>query len=712
MQDSSYATFSTTSYSVAALVFLFLCLLLILQTQKGQAAYRLAMAAAVTTVWAIVLAAVSSGYKVPFIAIYATEVLRGAAWIFALATFAGRRKLVSLGYALWIVLLLAGLLAPFASSIGLPVQPQVLLSWAGLTLAFMLLVLLEQIYRSAKPAQKSSLNFLVVGIGVLFAYDLFVYSQAELLRGVSAEAWAARGIINVIGAPLIAVAIRRNPNSFADIFVSRQVVFYTTAFVAVGTYLLLMAVGGYYVRVAGGSWGGVAQLFFFTGAGLVLASLLFSESVRRHLRVSISKHFFSNKYDYRLEWLRFIRTLSATDAGDVRGTSLRAIAQILGCERGVLFTPDEHWNYVPSAAWPDKQGFDLERHVFAKDDALVGFLARKQWIVDVIEWQRKPQLYDHVQLHPVLGADAQWRIISPLFQGEQLAGFVVLADPPPPFELTFEDRDLLKIVGIHVATLLAQHDADRKLADSRQFEAYNRLTAFVMHDLKNSVAQLKLLVGNAEKHKHNPEFIDDAISTIANTVDRMTRLIEQLRGEAVTTVLRRIDLNEIAAVAVQRCADREPRPTFQAAAFALYLDADRERLIAVLEHVIRNAQDATVAAGNVSVTVSGEGDCITLEVSDTGSGMEPEFLRERLFRPFDSTKGSKGMGIGAYQVREYVRGLGGDVEVRSSPGQGTVFSLSLPRVADSFEGSGLSQAQPLPKPKSLSPETPASTGYG
>jgi putative PEP-CTERM system histidine kinase len=686
MSDTPYALFSAISYVATGFVFLLLALLLMLQPVKGWAASRLTIASVGMVLWAAAMAISSELQHVPFLAVYASEVLRSGVWIYVLASMArraGRHRLFIGSNALWIIALAAGLLAPLGRYFNILIAPGTLLSWTGLGLSFLCLVLLEQVYRNARVAARSSLNYLVLGIGVLFAYDLFLYSQAQLLGGISAEAWAARGVVNVLAAPLIAIAVRRNPDLFADIFVSRQVVFYTTAFVAVGAYLLLMAVGGYYVRVAGGDWGGIAQLFFFTGAIIVLANLLFSGSMRRYLMVSISKHFFSNKFDYRVEWLRFIRTLSTMDDGDVKRTALRAIAQIFECNRGVLFMRDEERrDFVPAAVWPHAENAVIERQTFAVEDELPAFLARKKWIIDVVEWYEKTTLYDNVALPSSITTDGRWRIVSPLLEGDQLAGFVVLSDPAGPFNLTFEDRDLLKIVGTHVVTLLAQHEADRKLADSRQFEAYNRLTAFVMHDLKNSVAQLKLLVGNAEKHKRNPEFVDDAISTIANTVERMTRLIEQLRSEAITTALRRVDLRDVATIAVQRCSDREPRPKLNSYDGDGYVHADRDRLIAVIEHVIRNAQDATAAHGQVSVEASLERDMLRIRVSDTGSGMDATFLRDRLFRPFDSTKGSRGMGIGAYQVREYVRSLGGDVEVRSSPGQGTTFSLSLPRAAE------------------------------
>jgi putative PEP-CTERM system histidine kinase len=259
-----------------------------------------------------------------------------------------------------------------------------------------------------------------------------------------------------------------------------------------------------------------------------------------------------------------------------------------------------------------------------------------------------------------------------------LLGFVVLADPPPPFELTYEDRDLLRTAGRHVATHPAQHDADRKLAESRQFEAYHRLTAFVMHDLKNLAAQLSLIVANAEKHRRNPEFVDDSIRTIAHSTARMQRLIEQLQGREVQSLRRRVSLAEVARQACGRCGGRNPVPDFIEAAEDRQVEADPERLAMVIEHVVRNGQDATPEGGSVSVSILPATGWVSLRIEDTGAGMSPEFVRDRLFRPFDTTKGSKGMGIGAYQVREYLNSLGGRVEVQSVVGSGTRIDLVFP----------------------------------
>lgn len=676
-------TLGIAGYGVAGLSFFFLTALLVISWRGRGVGGRLIAAGAVTTIWAFILAAEVRQGHMPLLVVYVAEIARDAAWLMVLTELAGAaapRVLIVGTHVLWLGLLAIGIAAPVLPQLGVQIgTPSLLLSRAGLALALFGLVLLEQIYRNSSQAGRTMLRYFVLGVGGMLVYDLFLYSQAELMRGIAADAWNARGIVVIFAVPLIALAVRRNPEWSLKIFVSRQVVFYTTTFIAVGVYLVVMALAGYVIRDLGGSWGRVGQILFFTGAAVVLVFLMASSALRRHATVFISKHFYSNKYDYRIEWLRFIQTLSSKTDEDIRRTSVRAVAQIFDSPGGILFLSDQQAReFVPVMAWPIRLESVSGIAPISSNSELVQFVRQKQWIIDLQEYRRLPDVYQNIELPGWLQRNPALRIISPLLELDRLFGILVLYDPPPPFVLMYEDRDLLKTVGRHVATQLAQHDADRRLAESRQFEAYNRLTAFMMHDLKNSVAQLQLLISNAARHKHNPAFIDDAIGTIDNTVDRMTRLIEQLRDTSASARMQTVRLDEVVSGAVARCGLREPVPTLQyTPGGTILVRADFQRLAAVVEHVIRNAQDAT-ADGAVTVQLTAAAHEATLVVSDTGAGMDPEFIRERLFRPFDSTKGSKGMGIGAYQAREYVQMLGGHVEVVSSPGQGTSFSISLP----------------------------------
>jgi putative PEP-CTERM system histidine kinase len=279
-----------------------------------------------------------------------------------------------------------------------------------------------------------------------------------------------------------------------------------------------------------------------------------------------------------------------------------------------------------------------------------------------------------------MAADTGLALAVPLLLGNSLSGFVLLRDGLRTRGLDYEDRDLLKTVGRQLATHLARQEADRRLTESRQFEAYHRLTAFIMHDLKNLIAQLSLIVRNAEKHRHNPEFVDDMIDTVASAVERMNRLMAQLLMGEAAPVRGEVDLREAAERAILRCRGRRPAVRLDAGDQEVRVAAEAGRLVQVLEHLIRNAQDATPDGGTVTVSIQAHDRIGCVRVSDTGCGMDGEFIRERLFKPFDSTKGTKGMGIGAYQVREYVRMMGGQIHVSSRPGEGSIFEVHLPQI--------------------------------
>lgn len=678
-------SFGFISYGLASLGFLLLTLLLATSWEGRAQGARLIVACGVTAAWAGLIAYAAWRQVMPVALVTLVEFIRNGAWFFVLGGLIARGGLpVMLSRATYLLvgggIVLAAV--PLAEQLaGGPDQPAgAVLVYGGLLMALAALVLIEQVYRNANPAGRYALKYFVIGVGVLFSYDLFLYSQAQLVKGVEAASWDARGLVNALVLPLITIGARNNPQWSLNVFVSRQVVFYSTTFLAVGAYLLVMALGGYVIRLYGGTWGRIAQLVFFAGAGAVLASLMASSSLRRRLRVFLSKHFYRNKYDYRVEWLRFIETLSARDQDiGTRENAVRSVAQIVNSASGVLYMSGETGDTLMAVAgWP-ADGFRVGRYPpVPDDDELVGFLRRTQWVVDLEEYHRAPDFYQNLSLPGFLQGQTRLRLVLPILQHDELLGFVALSDPPPPFELTYEDRDLLRTAGRHVATHLAQHDADRRLAESRQFEAYHRLTAFVMHDLKNLAAQLSLIVVNAEKHKRKPEFVDDAVDTISNATSRMQRLIEQLQGRELQSLRRRVSLSEMARQACLHCGSRRPLPVFIESAADAVIEADPERLGMVIEHVIRNGQDATPEDGSVSVSIRPDSAWVTIRIEDTGAGMSEDFVRDRLFRPFDTTKGSKGMGIGAYQVREYLRSLGGRVEVRSSPGAGTCVDLHFP----------------------------------
>jgi putative PEP-CTERM system histidine kinase len=260
----------------------------------------------------------------------------------------------------------------------------------------------------------------------------------------------------------------------------------------------------------------------------------------------------------------------------------------------------------------------------------------------------------------------------------KLQGFVVLRAQANA-RLNFEDHDILKTAGRQVAVVLAQALAQERLAETRQFEALNKLATFLMHDLKNLIAQQELVVANAQRFRHRPEFIDDAIATVRSGVERMKKVMEQLQRAGHKDASRsRVDVAKVLLEVRSQCADRAPVPTVNVPDGGFWVTMGRDDLASVVTHLIRNAQDATPPEGSIDVEVVNDGRKVVITVVDSGRGMTPEFIRDRLFRPFDTTKGVQGMGIGAYQVRDVVRSAGGDVDVQSEVGVGTRFRIWLP----------------------------------
>ncbi len=314
------------------------------------------------------------------------------------------------------------------------------------------------------------------------------------------------------------------------------------------------------------------------------------------------------------------------------------------------------------------------------DSPFIHFLERRQTIVELDCCESEPELYVGLTLPPWLQEIPQAWIAIPLLLGERLHGFMLLARPRARHQLNWEDRDLLLTAGRQAASYLALLDATDALMDARQFEAFNRLSAYVVHDLKNIVAQLSLVVANAVRHKNNPAFVDDAVRTVENACARMQQLLAQLRknkpAQREASVFK---LLEAVREAVHRRLLRQPAPVLtDVPAADLYLCASRESFIAVLEHLLQNAQEATTREGKVEVRVYRAGFTAVIEIADDGCGMDARFIRDQLFRPFMTTKGNAGMGIGVYESREFVHAMRGKMEVVSKPGAGTTFFLRLP----------------------------------
>lgn len=548
---------------------------------------------------------------------------------------------------------------------------------------------LEQVFRNATFERRPFLKLLTVAIGWIFVVDIFVYSQALLFESASLMSWSLRGLGIAAVAPLVVLAVKRHPDWGDDLYVSRHVVFYTTSLTAAGIYLIAVAAVGYVIGTSGGTWSPVLQAAFLVLSGAVLGYVLFSRALRARYRVFLAKHFYRNRYDYREEWLRLMQTLVGhSRASSLRERAIQALADIIDSPCGELWLRGRNSDSFDHLATWRKQSPAESSGLPAP---LIDFISKTRWVIDTREYRLDPEMYSNA-FEEIPEFIAEPAIVVPLVHDDELVGVVWLSRPEALGKLGYEDHDLLKTAGQQVAIFLIQERDQEELSETRQFEAFSRVTAFMMHDLKNMISQQELVVGNAKRHRHRPEFVDDAIRTMDGSVRRMRKLLDRLRGAKPSEQPTRVELTKLIYEIVSSCADREPQPRFApAGGQPCWVLIDRDKLGMAITHAIRNAQDATDESGHIELSLRSEGGKAIVEVADDGKGMEAAFVRDHLFRPFESTKGASGMGIGAYQILSTLRSAGGDVSVDSAPRRGTRIRMVLPLAG---ERQGLDGASP------------------
>ncbi|MDP3123569.1 MAG: PEP-CTERM system histidine kinase PrsK, partial [Thiobacillus sp.] len=334
-------------YGLAMLAYLGLSGLIVASWQQRPQGRLLVLATGLSALWGALAAAAAWGV-LPVRLELAAEVARNGAWL-ALLLYILRLRLppggtlpapLRLIRALAIVLVGGLLLAGVAPLIA-PELP-VLAQWANhlgrVLLTVLGLVLIEQVYRSTRLEDRWAIKFLCLGLGGLFVYDFYLYANAALFNALDAQVWAARGYVAALVTPLIAVSAARNPEWSAPVGLSRSMVFHTASLLGAGIYLLLMAGAGYYLRLFGGEWGDVVQTVFIFAAAMLLVLLMFSGTLRARLRVFLSKHFFSYRYDYREEWLKSTRTITEGQPGEqLCERTVEALARLVESPGGALW---------------------------------------------------------------------------------------------------------------------------------------------------------------------------------------------------------------------------------------------------------------------------------------------------------------------------------------------------------------------------------------
>lgn len=540
------------------------------------------------------------------------------------------------------------------------------------------LILIEQIYRAAGD-DKWAYKPLVLGLAMVNIFHLVMMSNSLLLNNIDINYLAARPFIYAMLAPFLLLSMKRVNDWNLRVFISRDVVLHSSLLVFAGAYLMLMAATGYYIQQTGQSWSGVLQIVFIAGALVALAYIFISDSLRKYFKTFIQKHFYANQFDYREEWLNLTQTLDQHDVEkDFYLTGLSGVCNSLYYQKGAYLR--QQFNQLELVT-PDV--FGLTHDVKMELDCIVAQLEKTHWILDLPDFDKEEYRESFANCSVTALQKQGVEIVLPIYINNKLHGVFLLSSAGRDrIVVNWEVRDYLTAVSSQVASFIRSGETRERLEENAKFAAFNRMSAFVVHDLKNVIAQIGMIVTNAEKHRNNPEFIDDTFETLAHTKERMDKMLSQLKEKQQQRSAQPslIELNETLSAVTQQYQNSQPAPNFVKANQPVSVPLDKDRFSSVIGHLIDNAQQATDENGTVLVKllIENNPDIVKVIISDTGIGMTQDFIDNLLFKPFETTKGNAGMGVGVYEAKTFAQECGGILTVDSEVNVGTTFVMQIP----------------------------------
>lgn len=543
--------------------------------------------------------------------------------------------------------------------------------------ALIILANFERTFRAAIGTMRWRVKFLLLGLGLVFGARVYTLGQALLFseqdpRLIDVEIGAL-----FVGCILIGVAHLRRGLSEADVYPSHTVLQSSVTLVLAGCYLLIVGVLAQIVRWLGGSSTFHLQAMVVLAGVAGLGVLLLSERLRQRIKYFVSRHLRRPHHDFRQVWRKLTEDLaSANNATKACTASALMISETFNALSVTVWLLDEQHRWVFGASTLEKRGDTDELSSEALGSSDLAQLAQCDEPFDLdgmnAAWAEVLKANTRRQFSP------GQRFAVTLRAAHEVIGMAILADRVNRVPYTIEESELLRCLADQIAATLLNFRLGRDLALAKEMETFQVMSAFFVHDLKNCASSLNLLLQNLPRHFDNPEFREDALRALGSSASRIDELIARLssfRGQ-LDLKLQQVDLNELIDEAIVQMG---PRASSVEREFRIdeRVRVDRDQIKSVITNLLSNAHDASPKEARILVRTELHDVKAVVTVADLGCGMTQSFIQKSLFRPFQTTK-KKGIGIGMFQSRLIVDAHGGQIQVRSEPGHGTTFTVTLP----------------------------------
>jgi len=542
----------------------------------------------------------------------------------------------------------------------------------------LVLMNLERTFRSAVGTMQWRIKFLVLGLAVVFGARIYTRSQALVFSGHYNSLTEVEAISLLVGCVLLGVGYFRSGFREIDVYPSRAVLHTSITVLLVGGYLFVIGVLAQIVARYGGATTFQLQAFLVLVAITLLAVFLLSEKIRQRAKRFVSRHFSRPQYDFRSVWTQFTQsTSSAIDDPTLCAASAKLISETFNVLSVSVWLFDEEKNKLKLEA-STSRARDVMNEDAIEFSAIDPGLAkmRKAFDLEKIkdDWGQTLRQISKTQF-----SEGGNRMGVPLLAGDRYLGLIILADRVNGVPYTVEELELLECIGDQVASSLLNLRLAKEIMLGKELEAFQTISAFFVHDLKNAASTLKLTLQNLPVHFDDPDFRQDTLRSIGATTNRINQIIERLGTLGGKLELRpsAVDLKLLVEQAIENvngmpgiefAKEFESLPKFM---------ADSEQLRSVVTNLLLNAREAIGERGRIEVKIGSQGGWAALSISDDGCGMTPSFLRDSLFRPFKTTK-KKGLGIGMFQSKMIIEAHHGSIRVKSDVGKGTTFQVLLP----------------------------------
>lgn len=538
----------------------------------------------------------------------------------------------------------------------------------------------EGTLRSADPTQRWRIKFLILGTGSIFGFMIYVLSQVLLFSSIEQDFSLMTSSIILVGCGLITFSLVRHRLLDVDVFVSRYVVYSSVTVIAVGVYLLLVGLLAQAIEALGGEFNSYLGVFFIFLSSLFLAGLLLSYNIRKWIKIFINRHFYKNKYDYRKEWLELTDRLSSkSDVQELLFPLANMIFETFWIKQTILWLYDDVKKELRMVKPPE--GFPNSSMKWYQN--LIDLLRERDYPIalDNLQEETKIPLINDSQREMLRSIGVS--ILVPLVVEKHLIGVLGLSKSYSGLPLADEDYDLMKTMAKQAASSFLNAELSRKLVSSKELETFHSLSTFLLHDLKNFVSMLSLIVENMNRNFDNAEFRKDALASLSRMVEKMKWLMERLSGLSKTMDLcyEPTDLNELLREVLAEMRKFIKSRIVEDFQELPIIRIDSSQIKKVITNLILNAEEAIMGPGQIHLLTAVEDGMVTICVSDNGCGIPPEFLENRLFKPFSTTK-ANGFGIGLFQSKSTLEAHGGRIHVQSQLGEGSSFKIFLPIVKE------------------------------